>query len=236
MKRDGIACIILARAGSRRLPGKNIQPLGGKPLYVHAVEAAVGADAFDTIIFSTDEPRILDNLAAWPQVHAVPRPAALAGGEVVGWDVCRHLLETLPEFFEPARAFCLLTPCHPFRNALHVREAVARFRMHKPQALLSVSEYPCPPELALDMEDGRVRRVWSGPARKDRFAKKWHPNGALAIVGLEAFRRHGHVYTEDTLGYELPWPWSLDIDLPADLALAETLAPCLLGPRPGDCP
>ena len=37
--------IVPARAGSKRLPRKNLLPLGGKPLVAWAIEAAMGADA-----------------------------------------------------------------------------------------------------------------------------------------------------------------------------------------------
>ena len=46
--------IIPARSGSKGLPNKNIQCLGGEPLIRRAVRRACEAEIFDEIILSTD--------------------------------------------------------------------------------------------------------------------------------------------------------------------------------------
>ena len=69
--------VIPLRAGSRGLPGKNIRPLAGRPLYMHAVAQALGAGASQVLI-STDIPEVLQaDLPAG--VKAWPRPPELAG-------------------------------------------------------------------------------------------------------------------------------------------------------------
>jgi CMP-N-acetylneuraminic acid synthetase len=52
--------IILARAGSKRLPKKNILNLGGKPLIAWSIEAAVRSKVFTKILVSTDCKLIAD--------------------------------------------------------------------------------------------------------------------------------------------------------------------------------
>jgi len=51
--------IIPARGGSKRLPRKNLLPLGGKPLVAHTLEAATGSGLFETVLLSSDDPEIL---------------------------------------------------------------------------------------------------------------------------------------------------------------------------------
>ena len=46
--------IIPARGGSKGVPKKNIKPLGGKPLILWTVEAAMAAEKIDRVILSTD--------------------------------------------------------------------------------------------------------------------------------------------------------------------------------------
>ena len=43
-----------ARSGSKRLPGKNVKLLAGKPLVVWTLEAFVNSNKVDEVIFSTD--------------------------------------------------------------------------------------------------------------------------------------------------------------------------------------
>jgi pseudaminic acid cytidylyltransferase len=47
-------CIIPARAGSKRLPGKNFRELDGKPLIMHQIEIANSSKLFDEVIVSCD--------------------------------------------------------------------------------------------------------------------------------------------------------------------------------------
>src|SRR5882762_3350457 len=50
--------IIPARGGSKRLPGKNIRPLAGKPLIVWTIEQAQKCSLIDTLIVNTDSEEI----------------------------------------------------------------------------------------------------------------------------------------------------------------------------------
>src|SRR5918995_5051027 len=46
--------LIPARAGSKRLEGKNVRPLAGHPLIAYAISAALDSRVFDAVIVSTD--------------------------------------------------------------------------------------------------------------------------------------------------------------------------------------
>lgn len=69
--------IIPARGGSKRLIGKNIYPLLGKPLMAYTIEALQQCDFVDDIYVSSDDQAILDVAV---QYGAIPllRPASLA--------------------------------------------------------------------------------------------------------------------------------------------------------------
>ena len=50
--------VIPARGGSKRIPRKNIREFAGKPMIVHAIEAAERCDLFDHVVVSTDDEEI----------------------------------------------------------------------------------------------------------------------------------------------------------------------------------
>ena len=52
--------IIPARGGSKGIPLKNIQQVGGKPLIAWSIEQALAADCVGRVIVSTDDQRIAD--------------------------------------------------------------------------------------------------------------------------------------------------------------------------------
>jgi len=49
--------IVAAKDKSTRLAGKNHKKLGGKPLYVHAIQKLVDVGRFDKVVFATDIPK-----------------------------------------------------------------------------------------------------------------------------------------------------------------------------------
>jgi len=55
---DSRICVVLARAGSKRLPNKNLQKINGKTLVEHAVNCCIENKI--TTIVSSDSNEILD--------------------------------------------------------------------------------------------------------------------------------------------------------------------------------
>ena len=62
--RPDIACVVPARLGSVRFPGKLLRPLLGKPVVVHALERAAEAECFSEIVCFTDSELIGEAVAA----------------------------------------------------------------------------------------------------------------------------------------------------------------------------
>ena len=224
MGRDRIIGVIGARAGSKRLPGKNRQEVGGKPLYVRAVEAALDSGVVDHLVLSTDDEEIMTAAQEIPGLKLTRRPPKLADGRTPMWRVLEELLPREEEEHGPFGSLIMLSPCHPFRTAKHVREAFEIFVSTRAESLVSLTPFPAPPGLALRIEDGWVRRDWKGLVRSDEHPTAYYPNGAVIIMRLEALRHYGHCYTKHAAAYELPWPYCLDIDETADLELARRLA------------
>ena len=53
-----VICVIPARYGSKRFPGKPLASETGKPLIQHVYEAAAGAKTIDAVLVATDDDRI----------------------------------------------------------------------------------------------------------------------------------------------------------------------------------
>ena len=57
---QSVLALIPARAGSKRVPDKNLRPYRGKPLLQWAIEGARGSKYIDMLVVSSDSPRILE--------------------------------------------------------------------------------------------------------------------------------------------------------------------------------
>ena len=73
-----ILAIIPARGGSKGIPGKNIQNVGGIPLVVRTIDAALKSKLINKIIVSTDDNRIAD-VAIDNGVEVIKRPSKISG-------------------------------------------------------------------------------------------------------------------------------------------------------------
>jgi CMP-N,N'-diacetyllegionaminic acid synthase len=114
--------LVPARAGSQRVPGKNVAPLAGHPLIAYTVAAARESGLFDAVIVSTDSEAIADVARRYGAEVPRLRPVEMAGATSPDIEWVRHALEGADW-----EVFSLLRPTSPFRTAATIRRAWDRF-------------------------------------------------------------------------------------------------------------
>ncbi len=92
-----ILAIIPARGGSKTVPRKNIQPLGGHPLIAYSIAAGLQAQRVTRVIISTDDEEIAEIGRSYGADTPFLRPASLAQDETIDLPVFKHALEWLAE-------------------------------------------------------------------------------------------------------------------------------------------
>lgn len=108
--------LIPARAGSLRVPGKNVRPLAGHPLLAYSVAAAQQSDVFDAVVVSTDSDAIADIGERYGAEVPGLRPCEMASATSPDVEWVGHMIELLKNdgrFFE---LFSILRPTSPFRG------------------------------------------------------------------------------------------------------------------------
>lgn len=125
--------VIPARGGSKRVPGKNLRLLLGRPLIAHTLHAAMGAKRISELVVSTEDCRIKDVALSYG-VKVVHRPSELADDNVDSGLVCVHALKTCGRHDLVA----LLHPTSPIRDARHIDGAIDMLWASKAPALASV--------------------------------------------------------------------------------------------------
>ena len=86
---------IFARGGSKGIPGKNLRPLGGKPLLGHAIETALACKSLDRVIVSTDDEEIACVAREFGAEVPFMRPNELARDDSPEWPSWQHALRIL---------------------------------------------------------------------------------------------------------------------------------------------
>lgn len=205
--------LVPARGGSRRLPGKHLRPLAGRPLIDWTLAAARDSGVFDRVLLSSDDPALLAR-AELHGAEALPRPADLARGDSTSLDVVLHALEAAGGA-EPA-GLLLLQPTSPFRGAERIREAAARLEEER-EELVSVG--PCWKPAAW------LRRERGGRLRPLRNADEIGLlNGAVYAILVDRLRRRVDLLPERPAALWMTREESIDVDDELDWALAETVA------------
>ena len=105
--------VVLARGGSKRIPGKNKKLLGPLPLVAWTIVVARYAAMLDGLVVSSDDPEILD-IARQHNAHALLRPDDLASDEASSYAALLHAVDQCDGYY---RDVCLLQPTSPFRTA-----------------------------------------------------------------------------------------------------------------------
>lgn len=221
--------LILARGGSKRIPRKNLRPLGGKPLINWTVEAALAATSLDRVILSTDDAEIAATAATAGCEIPFMRPAALATDTATSADVVRHALAAIDATATFGR-LVLLQPTSPLRAPEDIDGAVA---LAHDQNLASVVGI-CPAEtvpahLFWHEADGRLSSVIGAPFEEiaGRRSQDCRPgyrlNGAVYVARLDWFLAGGELLGPDSVGYVMPRDRSVDIDDELGLIEAEMI-------------
>lgn len=119
--------VILARAGSKRLPNKNKIILEGKYLIEYTIEAAIKANIFDLIVISTDDIEIKNicRKKYGNYVIMVERPYYLACDSANSEESVLHALDTMYKATGIMSDWvCLLQPTSPLRTHRDIQEAI----------------------------------------------------------------------------------------------------------------
>ena len=130
--------LIPARGGSKRLPGKNLMPIAGKPLIAWTIEAAIESGVFSRVIVSTDNWEIAVAAAQYGAEVPFLRPEELAQDQTPSIDVLIHAVRELGFDSSSRECIACLQPTSPLRTAANIREAAALLEAKQADAVISV--------------------------------------------------------------------------------------------------
>jgi len=122
-----IVALIPARAGSKRVPDKNIRPLAGHPLIAYTVAAALSSKIFSDVIVSTDLEHYAEIVKHYGAEVPFLRPAELAGDQSPDIEWLHYTLSRLQEAGRSYDCFSILRPTNPFRMPATIQRAWQEF-------------------------------------------------------------------------------------------------------------
>lgn len=222
-----ILALILARVGSKRLPGKNIRILGGKPLIVWSIDVARDIPEIFDILVSTDDPV---TAAVCTEAGAlVPwlRPAVLATDAASSVDAALHALDWYEAEKGSVDGVLLLQPTSPLRTKETVRNGIELFGKNGQQAVLGVSPTHAHPMWTLKMEGGYLvpfMQEHGLETRSQDLPAAYVVNGSFYLISPAELRACRSLVGTKTIPLLIESPQeTLDIDTEWDFKMAESI-------------
>mgnify|MGYP003948215035 FL=1 len=217
-----ILSLIPARAGSKRLPQKNMAELGGRPLIAWTIEASLNSKYITKTVVSSDSKEIL-KIAKEYGADFLKRPGLLANDTASSESVVAHALESIEEKFN---FIVLLQPTSPLRKTEDIDNSFEKLFRENVTALVSVCETDNKILKAFkENEKGFLEGLSNNKypfMRRQDLPKTYMSNGAIYIVKVSDFLKNNSFYTDKTISYVMHGDSNLDIDTKDDLKKAES--------------
>ena len=115
-KQPTIVGLIPARAGSRRLPDKNIKPLAEHPVIAYTIAAALQSEVFADVIVSTDSEQYAEIARYYGAEVPFLRPSELAGDVSPDIEWLAYTLKKLKENGRQYDCFSIFNLCPLVRS------------------------------------------------------------------------------------------------------------------------
>lgn len=130
--------VIPARGGSKRFPGKNLHPLGHRPLITYSIEYAKSCSKISDVYVTTDSEAIAQ-VSICEGAKVICRPEELAGDFVSTAEVLQHVVLFLQARDVIFDYVVLLQPTNPLRPVNLLTNAIGLLETGQYDSLMCIS-------------------------------------------------------------------------------------------------
>ena len=215
--------LIPARGGSKRLPGKNLRVVAGKPLIAHTIEQALGSACIDRTYVSTDSPEIA-LVASEFGAEVIPRPPALSGDEASSESALEHGLEYLRDVRGEEYDIIVFLQCTcPVRRPSDIDSAVGKLVAEDADSLLSVVQSRL---FTWAIQDGRPVSTsydYTCRNRTQDMAPTYVENGSIYVLRPSVFMEQKNRLGGRISLFEMDRHSLIDIDEDVDIDVCRAI-------------
>lgn len=215
-------CIIPARGGSKRIPGKNIKKFWGKPLIFYSINVAKKSKLFDKIFVSTDSKKIKEISEKYGAKVPFLREKKYSK-DGVGTDfVTKNFLKKINY---KSYDYCVcLYPTSPFLKTIDLHLSLKKIKKNNFDKLTSVGRYNFSPMRAFKEKNDKISFFNNKykNIRSQKLPNIFHDAGNFYIYKIKSFIKSKKALKRHTF-FELNSYRVLDINTPEDFKMAEIL-------------
>jgi len=217
--------IILARGGSKRLPGKNILDFHGKPMLAWTIEAALQSAQYRHVLVSTDDSEIAAIARSCGAQVPFLRDSAADDITPSSEATLAALGQAEQHWGEQFDVVSQLMANCPLRDAEDITAAVQNFINQSAESQICSFRFGwMNPWWAAKLdEQGRPDYLFpeARVARSQDLPPLYCPSGAIWVARVPAFKSAKSFYSPKHIFHSLSWISALDIDDAEDLEMAK---------------
>jgi len=226
LNNEKVIAVIPARGGSKSIPGKNIRPLGGKPLIVWSIEVARQVSEIDRVIVSSDDPTI-SSISREHGAEVYARPSHLATDEALVIDALKDLIQTLQSEQDMPGWLVLLEPTCPLRSAADIRDCLRLLSQGGFDSVATFKEAELNPHRAWRIVEGVPQVFIPGAVPwlpRQKLPKAFQLNGAVYVFRANLLAQETKsLLLGKSAAVVMPRDRSHDIDDSLDFTIVEML-------------
>ena len=211
--------IIPARGGSKGIPRKNLEEVGGLSLVARAIRTCLASQRIESVIVSSDDSEILEE-AHREGARVVLRPTELSNDSSRSEDALLHAIESSTSI---ADIIAFVECTSPFINPKDLDEAISLVHNGDFDTVFSVSESDA---LLWAGKPDNLRPVNHNPflqtMRQERSGQ-FIETGAFYCFQTKRFLENRLRFSGRIGGLVVPMETNLEIDYPVDLAVAQAI-------------
>lgn len=218
--------VILARAGSKRLPNKNIRLLNGRPLISYTIKTALKTDKLDDVVVSTDSKKIAGIAEHCGARVPFLRPARYATDKASSFQALRHAVEAYEKLLKrKVDIVVCLQPTSPTTTAFDIGRCVDLVTVKDYDSAITIFKTNDRPEwCGLITKEKRFKKYFSEGASKKMSRKVWFmPSGGVYAAKRDIYLMKKTFYTGNCGYVIIPPSRRSDIDTLIDFKFAEYL-------------
>jgi pseudaminic acid cytidylyltransferase len=215
--------IITARGGSKRIPRKNIKEFLGKPIIKYSIDAAIESKCFDEVMVSTDDYDIANLSLDYGVKVPFMRSEKNSNDYATTAEV---LLEVLNYYKDKGKHFdyaCCIYPTAPFVTSEKLLNAYTKLIESGAKAVVPIVKFGFPILRSFKLENELVKMNWPEylNIRSQDLPQSYHDAGQFYFFRVDSFLTDNKVFTDKTIGIEMPESEVQDIDNEEDWKIAE---------------
>ena len=224
-----VVAIVLARGGSKGIPGKNIIDFCRKPLIVWTIEQLQHAKGINSIWVSSDSEEIL-SISKNCGVEIINRPSEISGDSATSESGRLHALEYIENKVGCVDLVVAPQVTSPLREPLDIERGLYDFHDQNCDSMFSCS-------VAEDlffwgkMSDGTLRSInydYRKRSRRQDILKQYIENGSFYIFRTEVLRQYNNRFGGKIGMTEMEFWKMFEIDSIEDLKICEALMKAFL--------